>query len=173
MDGELSLAEPESLAYFNVRGIQRKVRAPSQHARYIERRGGLLRDQLHLIESQLKESGVSMPFKAMLNEAVFAGNALLTNDGVSPYIAVYGRTPPMVPEITAPTDADNGSEPGLTRNVQRIREIAIQKLIEATSRDRLNRALRTHTQTAGEEDKYSVGDDVDYYRPPGQKDISG
>ena len=130
MDGELSLGEPESLSYFNLRGIQRKIRAPSQHARYIERRGGLLREQMHLIESQLKESGIKMPFKVILNEAVFAGNALLTNDGVSPYVAVYGRTPPMVPEINAPIDPDKGAEPGLTRNVHRIREIAIQMLIE-------------------------------------------
>ena len=90
VDGEMALGDPEFLRYFNLRGINRCVRAPGQHSRYVERRGDLLRTQLHLIMTQMKELGIEMPSGTMLSEAVFAGNAMLTNDSVSPYIAVYG-----------------------------------------------------------------------------------
>ena len=40
--------------FFKRRGITVNIRAPRQHARYVERRGALLRHTLHLIDTQLE-----------------------------------------------------------------------------------------------------------------------
>ena len=66
---------------------------------FIERRGALLRDTDHWIEGQLKEEGMKMQIGSILAEAVFCGSALLSINGSSPYNAVYGRVPQILPSI--------------------------------------------------------------------------
>ena len=127
-----------------------------------------------LIEEQLKEDGMTVDPTALLSEAVFAGNSMLAQEGVTPYNAVYGRQPPLLPDTALPLEDTEGSQPGLTRHVHRLREVSLQKLIEATSRHRVQRALKAHTKPAGEEFDYKVGDSVEYHRPAGQnKNVSG
>ena len=61
------------------RGVKLHPRGKDQHARYIERRGALLRDAIHRTEGQLEQEGLAgIPFESILSEAVFCGNALLT-----------------------------------------------------------------------------------------------
>ncbi len=80
--------------YCERQGIRLVPRAKEQHARYAERRGALLRDAIHPIGQQFSDFGVGdIPFKEVLNQAVFAGNALLSVGGCTPYAAVYGRVP--------------------------------------------------------------------------------
>ena len=43
-----------------------------------------------------------MPFKYILSDAVFCGNALLTINQTTPYNAVYGRVPKILPGINCP-----------------------------------------------------------------------
>ena len=51
MDGERGIAVAErAKEYFQHHGIQYQARAPEQHARHIERRGALLRDQIDRTE---------------------------------------------------------------------------------------------------------------------------
>ena len=103
----------------------------------------------------------------LLVEAVFAGNALVTYNGASPYKARYGTQPAMLPDLTAmlPT-TDRGG-----RELQRVREVALQKIIESTAVARINRAMRTATAPAGEALDYKPGDLVDFHRPPRSKDF--
>ena len=114
-DGEAGLTSSAALStltenafaqkYFLRLGIQCHVRAPNMHARYIERRGALFREAIHKIDSQLRKDGITLPFEAVVAEAVFAGNALLTVNGSSPYNAVFGRVPRILPgmdQIDAP-----------------------------------------------------------------------
>ena len=54
----------------------------------------------------------------------------------------------------------------------RVREIALQAMIEATSQARIGRALRTSTQHPAER-IFQKGDVVEYHRPSISKDISG
>ena len=54
----------------------------------------------------------------------------------------------------------------------RIREIALQAMIEATSQARVTRALRTSTQHPAER-TFQKGDIVEYPRNSSSKDISG
>ena len=77
------------------RNIRLTVRAVNQHARYIERRGAILRQAMHSIEGQLKREHVTVSFAVLLAEATFAGNCLTYVGGVTPYQVVYGRQPSM------------------------------------------------------------------------------
>ena len=53
LDGETALAKGwESREYFARKTIKVTIRAPGQHARLIERRGALLRESLHKIDTQ-------------------------------------------------------------------------------------------------------------------------
>ena len=107
VDGESSLGSPEALQFFNQRGIKRIPRPPGAHAHHIERRGDVLRNQLHLIDDQMTADGITgIPFPSVLAEAVFAGNALLSYAGFSPYNAVYGRQPPLLPDMTSPLESE-------------------------------------------------------------------
>ena len=54
----------------------------------------------------------------------------------------------------------------------RVREIALQTMVEATSQARITRAMRTRTVIPGEE-LLELGDEVEYHRPSTQKDVSG
>ena len=100
-DGEGGIVMSDrTTQYLARKGIKLCPRGKDQHARYIERRGALIRDAIHRVEGQLEEEGVvGIPFECKLSEAVFCGNALLTVGGSSPYNALYGRVPRMLPSI--------------------------------------------------------------------------
>ena len=102
-DGELGLMSPSAQSHLRSLGVEPKLRAPGQHARFIERRGALLRLSMQCIEAQLTREGVESSIDAVLSEAVFAGNALIHVGGVTPYQCVYGRLPAMLP----PKNAEN------------------------------------------------------------------
>ena len=73
VDGESGIARSEQTrAYLHRKGIKLHARGKDQHARYVERRGALLRDQIHRIESQLAEEEMrEIPFTPIFAEAVF------------------------------------------------------------------------------------------------------
>jgi hypothetical protein len=125
---------------------------------------------MHTIEEQLESEGIQVTFKQLLAEAIFAGNCLVNYGGASPYQARTGRTPAMMPDLLGPTRDDR---PGPGRFSLRLREVALQKIIEATALTRINRAMRTVTSAAGEELNYQLGELVDFWREPDTKDASG
>jgi len=165
--------------WFSRRGIQYKPRARYQHARFIERRGELLRQHLHKIDSQLESEGIiNVPFKDRLSEAVFAGNALLTVNHTTPYNAVYGRVPALLPSPGSYHDAHIAGRDGLRMpsnpvSSQRLREISIQKMIEGTAQARINQASRAKTQPPVQAEQWRVGDLVDFHTKQTNKDVSG
>ena len=106
-----------------------------------------MRDTVHRVEGQLEEECiVGVPFENILSEAVFCGNALLTVGGSSPYNALYGRVPRMLPSIdqlTVPGEVAN-THPGLIAHTHRLREVSIQAMVEGSARARLGRPFNTH-----------------------------
>ena len=112
-------------------------------------------------------------FPSLLAEALFAGNALVHVGGSTPYQAVYGRQPAMLPPLEIP-DMPESEQIGEAGDRQRtyIREAALQAMIQATSLARLNRAARTRTSPDSTRE-FSVGDLVDVFRKPSSKDASG
>lgn len=176
-DGESGIArDHDTQEYLKRKGVKYVPRAPMQHARFIERRGALLRDVIHRIDAQLQSEGLGgIPFKHRLSEATFAGNALLTVNNHSPYNAVYGRVPNILPDINCP-DAENEQDvprPGQMRHTHRVREIAVNAMVDGTATARLGRVMNTRTLPAGQREGYEVGEEVDIYKPPGTKDVSG
>ena len=163
-DGESGLTSDSARARLLRRGIKLHVRAPGQHARIAERRGAILRESLHRLESQAVREGIEISFKSLLAESTFAGNALINIGGRSPYQALYGRQPAMLPPLEGvenPTDE---------RTISRIRELSLQAMIEATSSAHVTRALRAKTVAL---EQFQVGDMVEYHRPSSSKDSTG
>ena len=174
-EGGIVLSD-KTTQYLARKGIKLCPRGKDQHARYVERRGALLRDTIHRIEGQLQEEGIAgIPFESILAEATFCGNAMLTVGGSTPYNALYGRVPKMLPsidQIESPGEA-NKPNPGLIAHTHRLREISIQAMVEGSARARLGRALNTRTTISAQRLNLQVGDEVDIYRAPTNKDTSG
>ena len=80
--------------------------------------------------------------------------------------------PNLLPNINAVALDGTGSMPGTIRHSHRLREIAVQSMIEGTSQARIQRAMRTPTLPAAQI-SYQQGDQVDFYRQPPQKDLPG
>ena len=135
-DGESGIVLSESTrAYLQRMGIKLHPRGKDQHARFIERRGALLRDTIHRTLGQLEEEGIAgMPFECVLAECLFSGNALLTVGGSTPYNALYGRVPHILPGINqiAPPGETKWSNQTF-KDAHRLREIAVQAMIEGLS----------------------------------------
>ena len=64
------------------------------------------------------------------------------------------------------------TEPTLT-HAHRVRQLAVSAIVEGSAKNRLLRALNTRTLPAGEQQHLQVGDEVEYFRPPSTKDVSG
>ena len=173
-DGEPGLDNERSTWYFQVRGIEKRTAAVNQHPRIADRGVQILRGSIHKIIAQLAQDGIAMPFKRILAEATFVINAISNTSGVSPYVAVMGRAPALMPELgpraTANDDRDQACP---IVGAARVRELAIQTITEETARQRLRTALKTPTRPSGEEMEFKVGDSVEYFREPSNKDISG
>ena len=172
-DGEQGLKDDEARMYFEIKGIAKREAAvgQGQHTRIVDRRTQVLRDTMHKIQSQMSEEGLRVPITRILSEAVYATNALTTVNGYSPFTAVLGRVPPIMPDAIAVSD-DSAGAPS-SAHTHRLREIAIQAIVEGTARERMKRALHTPTSVSGEELELKVGEAVEYFRPAEGKESSG
>ena len=171
-DGESALTSDRVQAQLKRQGTLVKVRAPGQHARFIERRGAILRVTLHCLDSQLIREGINSNMEDLLAEAVFAGNSLVHVGGVTPYQCIYGRTPAMLPPLPEEVDVSGAELDELSdRTRHKIRTAALEAMIQATSLARTSRAIRSRA-IAATEVVYRKGDLVDYHRPT-TKDVSG
>ena len=149
VDGESGLTSDTAVAHLKRLGVEVKVRAPNQHARYIERRGAILRFYMHVAEEQCKSEGIATSFGNLLAEGIFIGNALTTVGDVTPYNALYGRSPNMLPQLLDPHDGASETSVAGARHQARIREISLQTMVQASATAQINRALRAKTTIAG------------------------
>ena len=170
IDGEKGISSKETVAFLKSFGCNLHERAKEQHARVIERRGAMLRHTMHCTEEQLIKEGILWTFTILLAHCIFAGNALTNVGGSTPYISRFGSTPAMMPDLDAPQEDGIA---GAGRTLQRIRQVSLQKMIEATALAKINRALNSKTSASGEQLDFKPGELVDHYSTPSQKDISG
>ena len=63
--------------------------------------------------------------------------------------------------------------PGLISHTHRLREISIQAMVEGSARARLGRAINTRTTLSAQRLNLQVGEEVDIYRAPNNKNASG
>ena len=111
----------------------------------------------------------------ILAECIYSKNVMLQIHGKSPYQAVIGRTPPALQEVekqslSAVADASGGKA---SLHATRVRELALQAIVEGTAQDRIQRAASTQTRAAAETMKLEVGQFLDIYRVPSSKENSG
>jgi hypothetical protein len=125
---------------------------------------------MHCTEQQLEHDGIKVSFRTLLAEAIFAGNAMTNYGGASPYNARFGRQPAMLPDLDAPPET---TTVGPGRYTHRIREVSLQKIIEATALERIHRASKTTTSATGASLDLAPGEHVYFHRPPAKQDESG
>ena len=154
--------------WFDKRGIQLLFRAREQHCGMVERHNEILRRQLHVLEDQSNAEGLAIPFTTILSEAVFAKNAMFQCGNATPYEAVFGRTPPLLATI-----GEESGEGITDRDAARIRQLAVNSMLQATADQKTRLADRSKTRRAGELLELRIGDLVDFYRKPMTKDITG
>ena len=99
-DGESALGADDALEWLDSWFIERVPRAPGQHAQLVERHHEILRQQVHRCPEQCKEEGLLIAFEMILAEAVLAKNVLLSVHNSTPYKALYGRVPNLLPDVT-------------------------------------------------------------------------
>ena len=114
---------------------------------------------------------MDIPFYQRLSEATFAGNALTSINGSTPYNAVYGRTPVLLPPLEV-INEEGEIAPVTNRMINRVRELAVQAIVDCTAHNRLLQALRTRTLPSGEAQELQVNMAEEYYiHPNNQKDV--
>ena len=116
-----------------------------------------------------------MPFELVLGDAVFAGNAMITVNGSTPYNALYGRVPAILPSIDQINNprGSPSADPRTQHDTNRLREVSVQNMIEGSAAARLGRTMNTRTTMPAQRLDLQVGEEVDFYREPSQKDASG
>ena len=79
---------------------------------------------------------------------------------------------PGIQQVTYP-DETARSNPGTIAHTHRLRELSVQAMAEGSARARLGRAMNTRTTASAQSINLQVGEKVDFYREPTQKDTSG
>jgi len=175
-DGETAIAKSAIPSeYCRRKGIRLHIRPPGQHAPYVERRGDVLRQTFVRLLEQRKQQSLDIPPEQILAEAVFCGNALTTVNDNSPYNAVYRRTPRTLPSADQIERPDENEQPlpGLIRDTFKLRELAVQAMVQGSAQARLNKSMHTKSTITAEALDLRLGENVDFHRPPTSKDVSG
>ncbi|CAE7314416.1 RE2, partial [Symbiodinium necroappetens] len=167
-DQEGALSGVAGGAWMSHRDIKYVPKAKYAHASVVERHNALLRRQAHLLLEQSNEDGLRVPFSAILAEAVFAKNTLLRINNFTPYEAVLGRTPPLY-DLIAP---EFGEEVA-AKDADRLRGKALRAILQATAESKAQRAAKSKSRPSGELLELSTGDQVEFFRTPSSKDLSG
>ena len=162
-DAESGLTSEEALVWAERWNVDIKTKPQGSHANIVERHHEILRDQLHKIQSQLTaEKIVGVSVNEILSEAIFAKNAFVQIHGTTPYQAVLGRTPKVLSEFeSVGVSSLNDTEGGHVAHNKlaiRLREIAIQSIVEGVAADRAKRALQSKARVAGEQLSLKYGD---------------
>ena len=174
-DKEGALLSEDSSIFCERWSVSFRPKAVGQHAQLVERHHEILRQAFHRIRSQAQQENLQLEDADIIAEAFFAKNAMLIVHGQSPYQAVLGRVPAVLREFETPgvslVDDANGGES--SRHATRLRELAIQAIVQGTALERLKRADATKARPSGELHDLHEGDLVDIYRTPKTKDTIG
>ena len=176
-DQEGGLFSEESSIWAERTGFSIRPKPVNSHAALIERHHQVLRDLLHKLTSQIRVEKLQVEINDVLSQAIFAKNVLTNVAGFSPFLAVFGRWPNVLSDLEAAGQSalrdGEGGIAGANRHSVRVRELALQAMISATAVNRIKLADKTNTRSSGELLNLSPGDQVDVFRNPTRKDLSG
>ena len=157
-------------------GVHLKFKAPRQKAWLVERHNEIIRQGLHRTESQLRKEDIRATFDQVLATTIFMKNSLTVINSSTPYQALLGRQPAMLPPLEgghAGQCHDHARVETNEHNRARVREIAAINIIEATAQQRLERVDRSNSRPAIELQEYKPHDLVDIWFEPQNKDQKG
>ena len=97
----------------------------------------------------------------LLSLAVITKNSLITIGGYTPQQAVFGQQSPLLPDMSQ-GDALLEDE----RSTHRLREIVLQRMIQASAREGSARATRSKTRISTKSSGLSIRQTVEFYREP-------
>eukprot|EP00959_Pyramimonas_sp_CCMP1952_P110220 2306014-Pyramimonas_sp.AAC.1 len=97
-DAEGALNKDAAKAVLKANGTE-LIRARGQHATTIEARNGVLRNLLHVMEAELNRLDIPLVSTRLLHDVLFAADAFTFDSEVSPYSALFGRQPAMLPDL--------------------------------------------------------------------------
>ena len=174
-DQEGALFSDEGAIWADRWNIELRSKARNSHAHVIERRNELLRQQYHRIRSQANHEGLNVTKVQLLDESLFACNAMLAVHGTTPYEALFGRTPQLLRDLSTSSGPalDDLSGGRCSRHIHRLRETSLTKIIQGHAEERLRIADRSRTRPAVQTLDLKPGDLVEFYRDPPNKDVSG
>ena len=124
-------------------GIELKYKAPGQAAWIAEKHNDLKRRALHKTESQLIKESLVTTFDHALCIVTFMQNALINIKGRTPYQALIGRQPNMLPPLI-------GGDCGQVESVSRIETHCSSRTCSGTTRSISGSSPRTRTLAGGE-----------------------
>ena len=167
-DQESGLTSIAAKTWFSEQEIQVVERAKHSHPYLVERHHRVLREIYCKIKQQLDIEGIACTQQDILDAALHAKNCLTTFHGVTPQEAVFGVRSTLLPDLS-------GGDASLedTQGSQRLREIALEKTIQAIAEERLKRALHSKTRVSTKTMNLKVGDAVELWRQPENKEASG
>ena len=157
-------------------GINLKFKAPRQKAWLVERHNEIIRRGLHRTESQLLKESIRCTFEQVLYIVFFMKNSLTVVNTSTPYNALLGRQPAMLPPLEGGHSGEIDSMARAETNAHdhaRVREVAAINIIEATAHQRLERVDRSNTRPAMELQEFKESDLVDIWFEPLNKDQKG
>lgn len=184
MDGESCLKSKGASDWATASEVHLKFKAPRQKAWLVERHNEILRQALHRVESQIKEESLCCTFEICLATVTFMHNSLIVIGKSTPYQALLGRQPAMLPPLAggmvkhdmslAPESRIINELSGAgQRHIARVREIAAAQIIESTALSRMTQADKGKTVPALERHENEVGDLVDIWFEPQHKEAPG
>lgn len=174
-DHEGSLCGEEGAIFCERWHTSFKPKPKGSHAYVVERHNSLLRSVLDKIKAQCLLESLQVSDSEIIAEAVYAKNIMIQVHGESPYKAVLGRQPAALAEFENATMSSIADDTGgqHSRHANRLREVAVQSMVEGSAQARLSRAASTQTRVSGQLLDLAPGMAVDIFRVPRSKDQSG
>ena len=169
-DQESGLLSIRAKEWCQNRNINLKERPKHGHAQLVERHHRVLRETYLKIMWQCEQEGIPITMKEALAEAVIVKNSMITIHGYTPTQAVFGTSSPLMPDLSR-GDASIANHPD--RHRQRVREIAIHSIVQASTEERLRRTQLSNTRLSTRASGIVVGDIVEFWRQPEHKEVSG
>ena len=176
-DQESGLTSEISAIWAEKWNVSFRLRAKGQHATIVERHHQILRDHLHKIVAQSRQERLTIQFSEILSEATFIKNAMVNINGMTPYVALFGRFPHVFIDLEysgqSSLQDSSGTAGGAGRHAVRLREIAVATIAETLAKNRLQRAEHHNSRPSAQVKDIHIGELVEIFRQPPNKDATG
>ena len=161
LDGETGMRGRAVDAWAIYNQITLKYKAPHQKAWLVERHDALIRSAVQRAESQVIKESFCISFTIVLGVVTFLHNALVCINQHTPYQALLGRQPHLLPPLEGGYHGDLDVKG--QNNLARVREIVAIAITEATAKQRLQRGAKGNQVGAIERAEHHPGDLVDIW----------